>query len=123
MATEAQKKLREEWLVNLETGKINGIPYKKGFNQLQDKDGGFCCLGVAQKMIGGAVDGYTDLSSTTEAAFGFLCNREPLIKRNDGRRRTYYKKNGLRSEKRTQTLSHKRIAAWVRANPEKVWAD
>lgn len=124
MATKEQQKLRETWIKALETGIVNGKPYKKGFGQLKDNKGGLCCLGVAEMVAGNDIDKISEnggLCISTQNLFGFQtdagCDNptntyESMAAMNDGHNKKHH---GARS--------HKQIAAFVRKHPEKVWAD
>lgn len=113
---------QEKWLQALESGK-----YPQGYGRLRDDNGGYCCLGVAvmelaeasesgKGLRGGGLDLYGEVQEALKlrSEYGALGDSEEiaisLASLNDG------------DPERT-AMTHQEIAAFIRANPERVFTD
>ncbi len=131
-------KLQEAWLSALETGVIGDTKYKKTMNTLchlkqNGEPEGFCCLGVACEIYNAAVPKkdklpiVKDRTETTRGygkSFGHLPGvvKEALNLRSAGG--AIVKANlshKCLADLNDEGWSHRRIAKFIRANPEKVF--
>jgi hypothetical protein len=132
-----RKKLREEWLKALESGK-----YRQTKAVLvHDRDGhkSYCCLGVACKVYKDVVDPdfkmpYPDSSVSLDEvevvreAFGFDGGSAALTEKVNGYEFLTACNDGLTEDESSDgkaypRLTFKQIAKLVRENPKAVWAE